>query len=383
MRLNEDRRGLHKTVAFTLLVLIAVLAVFYAVFSSVNDRAPREPALHFFLSPHPDDELQAWSSLTQDESIYPVFVLMTRGEASDRCNPDYQMSKQSLELGAVPPPVKVVDRGETCGDARVTLWNQMLDEAGKMDRSSRLGQNVTEYSETIAGHNAQIWIGSNSARVSLDLGDGKLQKTDVIKAVHELLDLRGPILPDLPLGIISTAAYFNDPEANPEIYSKQALAYPHPDHLAVTEAGTELAPLATEGSWIVTHPLDPRATHRKEINPKFYDYMMGLGEPGTTAADDKLWEGWKKPTKGLRITARTTHLKKLPDYPYVNVGSNGRFTDPSKSELGSLPKLGVYQREFGWLAFPDPWVPGEYQLAGSDCLFAQKNFYIHVPGADK
>ncbi len=383
MHLENDRAGLRRIVALTAILLVAVLGVFSLVYQNVNQRAEIEPGIHLYLTPHPDDELQGWSSLTSDLSIYPVFIVMTRGEISGRCKPESKMSEQSLALGALPPPVEPTGTGETCGDARIALWNMMLDEAGKMDKSARLGNNVSEYSETIAGRNAEVWVGSNSARISLDLGDGDLEQADVVKAVKEIIALRGSKLPDMPVSVITTSAYYNNPDVDPDLYSEQALGYPHPDHLAVTNAGIDLAPLALDGSWISTHPFDPRATHRKQINPEFYDYMMGLGDPNSDETAPELWEGWKVPTRDLTISTKTTALKDVPEYPYTNVKENKNFTDSGTSELAALPKLGVYQRVFGWLAFPDPWVPGKYQLADSDSLFAQENFFIHVPSGKR
>lgn len=136
-----------------------------------------------------------------------------------------------------------------------------------------------------------------------------------------------------------------------------------------------MAGLAEDGAWIVTHPFDARATHVLPINPDVYTAMMGLEKtPGVE------WTGWQEPTAGLRLLPQGAPPAEKITFPYTTPTPQG-FSEWGTSGLIDYQRTGIYQRVFGWLSFPDPWTPGTYQLADSDALFAQRNFYIHVPGS--
>lgn len=205
-----NRRLLAVTVLLSALALILT-------FTGLHLNHPEtQRGIHIFLTPHPDDELQGWSSLTNDPSIYTVFVASTRGESTRNCDPDIDAAHPGRpqvrpDLGEDPLPISPPPGRRTpgCGQARITSWNRFLDAAAAFSSSASLGEGtkIREFDMQIAGADAHAWVGSAGARVSLNLGDGHLQTPRVVAAVRELLGTRGKILPNLPVTMITCAGY--------------------------------------------------------------------------------------------------------------------------------------------------------------------------------
>ncbi|HHU10420.1 MAG TPA: hypothetical protein GXZ60_10455 [Intrasporangiaceae bacterium] len=350
--------------------VLAVVLASVAVFTLIGTDNEAARGIHLMVMPHPDDELQGWATLTNDPTVYTVFLTMTNGEATVRCAPDAAARALRTDLGERAIRTEGLESNSpACRDIRLESWNAFLDEAATTAVSARLGAEVAEHAWTISGRPARAWIGDGGARIALDLGDGALTSTMVVSATKEVLQQRGEALPDLPLDFMTSAAYYNDADGPSATGSPAAYPYAHPDHLAVTEAAFTLAPLARGGAWIVTHPFDPRATHVLRMDRERYDSLMALG----TGPDD-VWQGWRRPTAGLLLRPGDPPPDTLPTYPYSSV-------PPREGPgLGGMHRVGAFQQVYGWLAFPNPWTPGEYSLARSDALFARSVFYIHTDG---
>jgi hypothetical protein len=115
-------------------------------------RARLAKGVSYFIIPHPDDEVAAWSLVQRAK--YPVFVLMTQGERSAYCN----------------------DRGgkgsQSCKQDRLRSWDGFLNTYYAKGRAVK-GQNFTAY------------VDKSSARVVFDLGDGRLTEQAVTDAINQ------------------------------------------------------------------------------------------------------------------------------------------------------------------------------------------------------
>lgn len=353
------------------------LALALALTGSLLSVMGQEPArgIHLFVAPHPDDELQAWSTLTNDPSVYTVFVVLTRGENTARCDAaPVEQHAMEVHLGEAPLPLDPVGKGTAeCGATRIASWHAMLDAAGATNRSAALGAPVEQRTARLGSEDAEIWLGPAGARVVLDQGDGLLEQERVAAGIRAVLDFFVEELAGHEPLLLTSAAYFNDPAGGDPNSNAAALTYAHPDHLAATDAAMGLAAEFEEGAWLVTHPFDPRATDLREIPWAEYARMMGL-----EGLDGQPWNAWQAPVEGLKLSAGGGVPAELPAFAYTD--SQRGMTPSGASPLSAFQRTGIYQREFGWLAFPDPWVPGEYALTGSDALFPRNNAYIHVEG---
>ncbi len=327
--------------------------------------AAAEPTrLQLVVSPHPDDELEAWSQVDRSPDVYTVWLTMTRGEATAHCDPDVHTAELDVRAGEIPPSPPPEGAGTaSCVDARMASWTTFLrlawpapveeeDQAGddvpsrstapapqRLDLPDQPAGDGTEASDvpTRDGRpspGALAWVEPAMAMIALDAGDGQVSEDDVARGVRAVLAQRGRLLPDLPLARVVAAAYTGSlPDA----------PYDHPDHLAVTEALLErsltqaLAP--QDGTFVVTGTHDPRATLTSEVDRAEYRRLMGLG-PAVTGDD----------------------------------GS------PSPQ------RLGLAQRVYGWLAFPGgAWPPTETAVPDADgdpLIMARVQRFAHLPGPD-
>lgn len=338
-----------------------------------SSRGETMRGIHLFVSPHPDDELQAWSTLTNDPAVYTVFVVLTRGENTARCEPAWASAHaDDAAPGEANIPRDPVGRGtDACGRARLDSWHATLDAAASSTRSAGLGEPVRHSEVEMAGRPADVWWGTQGARMALDLGDGGLTRDSATEGIRAAMEQVDREMGDLPLLMLTTASYYNAPAADPATSDPAALVYSHPDHHAVTVAGLELAPAFEDGTWAVTHPFDPRATDIRAIDESVYEEMMGLRDP-----EGHTWGGWRLPTQDLRLAPGGSPPDPAPDFPYTDPRPD--ITPEGSSPLSNHPRTGIYQQQYGWLAFPGPWVPGEYALAGSDALFPRHHAYIHA-----
>lgn len=311
--------------------------------STVPTVSPSEPpaqarGLHIYLLPHPDDELSAWTSLVDGDDLYPVLVLLTRGEATQRCATASLAKHLNAARGEIPPtPDPGTDTASmaTCQEARLNSFRQAVSEAADHTPVVALDWTDTRTVE-LDGQAAEVVSGPSAALVVLDLGDGTLTADRVESAVRTLLEESSSWMPDLPLVRVTSSAYYATQAATESaecddtacLDGGQAYVYDHPDHAAVWEAARSLAPLTEQGSWVVTQPNDSAADRHLALPEEMYQQFMELG-PG----------------------------------------------DPWTAE-----RRGTYQRIYGWLAFPDVWRPGDLPTQDAQVLFPRvQSFEIVTP----
>lgn len=301
--------------------------------------APEPRGLHLILLPHPDDELSGWTALLEAEDLMPVLVLLTHGEATQRCTADVMAGHLQTDLGEVPPDPDPTTEGggsAACRQARLGSFRRAMTEAAVHTPSAQLDWSASRPLEDPgldgphSGLDGHLVTGPSAALVILDLGDGTLTADGVEDAVGSLMASRPTGLPDLPLVRVTSAAYYATDESPTGCDNLglcppggEPYVYGHPDHLAVREAARALAPTAEEGSWLVTHSYDPRAGRHLALPEDVYDAFLGLGE-------------------GAPGTAR---------------------------------RLGSHQRVYGWLAFPDAWRLGDLPLQDDQVLFPRVQSY--------
>lgn len=360
----------RKEALFALLVALLVTALCATVIYNLHSESPRQ--MHLFLTPHPDDELQGLTTLSTDNTTYTLVVTATQGEATRNCRLDGYPDLQT-EWGEIPPlHPQAAARSPECGENRINSWNQFWDRVASKYPAMALDLAATHKTMTLGGKPAETWLGKNSGRIALNLGDGKLTTSKVMSAVDEILALRGQALPDLPLVAITAAGYYNNPEIDHHFSSAAALPYLHPDHLAVTNAGVKLADRAKHGAWVVVNPFDPRANEKRVLSRSDYEDYMGLEHDG------KPWTNWESEFGGIEIEPGDKPGHYQP-FSWIDTDMRNGFSHVSK--LREATRQGAYQQYYGWLAFPDPWIPGEYQLANSDVLFARHQFFLHTRSA--
>lgn len=291
--------------------------------------------LHLYLVPHPDDELSAWTSLTDAAKLWPVIVVLTQGEQTGRCA-DVLDQYLQVELGErVPVPLPVTGRGSSeCRQARLGSLREWLTQAAESTPAvAYLGSGDVEVHATAVGP-AQLTVGRQGALVVLDLGDGRVTADIVQQAVDEVLRLDG--VPALPLARITAAAYYAEADATTAECPAAVLCppggrpcnYPHLDHKAVRDAARTIADRASDGAWLVTTPYDPAAAVFRALPRPLYETFMGLDGPDP-------------------ITAHRT---------------------------------GSFQQVYGWLAFPDAWRTGDLPLDQDQVLFSRvQSFEVVLP----
>ena len=339
-----------------------------AAASSVTSRAPTR--LQLVVSPHPDDEMEAWSQVDPSPDVHTVWLTMTRGEATAHCGPQTLAAELDVAAGEIAPPAPRGPGTRSCEDARMAAWTTFLtlahgrgEPAGRGDHGSGAAASVGERAGGRAGPGAPrrldlpdrpaasglpaapvatrggraspgalVWAGDRQSMVAVDAGDGEVTVAEVGWAVRAVLAQRGALLPDLPLERVVSAAYVGAP---PDA------TYQHPDHRAVQEALLDpaltaaLAPL--RGTYVVTGAHDPRANLTGAIPPDEYERLMGLG-------------------------------------PQV-AGDHG----------ATVRREGLMQRVYGWLAFPGGfWPPTERPVddaAGDPLIMARVQSFVHLPGS--
>ncbi len=337
----------------------------------------RPTRLQLVVSPHPDDEMEAWSQVERSPDVFTVWLTMTRGEATTHCDPVVHTAELDVAAGEIPPSPPPEGAGTaSCADARMASWTTFLSLAwsGADDADTGAGPDADTDTDTDTDERtaevperstlpesrqvdlppqeaadglpaaapatrgaapspgALVWTEPTMAMVALDAGDGEVTGDEVAWGVRAVLAQRGALLPDLPLTRVVSAAYAGEAPDAP---------YQHPDHLAVTDALLDpaltraLAP--RDGTFVVTGAHDPRASITSEVAPAEYRRLMGLG----------------------------------PDV----VGDDG----------SPVPRrLGLAQRVYGWLAFPGGWWPRTERAVpdpdGEPLIMARVQSFVHLPG---
>jgi hypothetical protein len=185
----------------------------------------------YFIIPHPDDEVSAWALAQQ--ARYPIFVLMTQGEASVHCQP----------LGG--------QGSEQCKTARVEAWDQFLDSYYAVQPAPAEGP-------------YKLYVGLRSARMIFDFGDQRLTVAEVESAITSAREV-GALL-----GLTE------------EFLISAGRQYEHPDHLAVV-SGVKDYPFSDK--IFVDGPLDPR----RNFSLRVADYQRLSSCPGGTVNQAYAW----------------------------------------------------------------------------------------------
>jgi len=331
--------------------------------------------LQYFLSPHPDDVFMGWSLVQDSATNYPVFITLTKGESTAYCTGD----------DATPLTVQywgTFDRAtpEGCKGARMASLNNWLDDQSDADpflddyvraEQPGLGSNMVKSVEiapaggtddgapsrngltscrpawggggctganpnagaavpdnlnpgggTVVAQQVTWYVGTTSARVELDLGDGNLTDAEVVWALEYVRDNRASKLPLTEEYGVIAAAYANVAHA----YSA-CTDYSHHDHRAVHEAvyNTDLIP-----------------------------------------------DSGNHPQWGATCGSRTKTTGVDPEALPANGGRANRISNAHYAENMSGPSA-YFQRRFGWLHGDSPWPSSPDPMIAT--VFAQWNYF--------
>lgn len=236
------------------LALLAVLALTAITACTQSDTSAGDPTeLRYVLSPHPDDEFQAWSLLEDTPDAYTVFIMLTRGEETRFCEPDTYAAEGYDE--GLEPPAEPQPEGRwtaSCTRARLASWVTFMEAMAAEDPGlpgdfadpvtagpfAAAGTRICRHDDDreLCGQDqrtGKVWVDSSDrgALVSFDLGDGDLTADEVAWALETVRDHREDLGLDTELpesGIIGASFANRD---HPDCF-----AYDHPDHHAVHEA---------------------------------------------------------------------------------------------------------------------------------------------------
>lgn len=236
--------------------------------------------LQYVLIPHPDDEFSAWSLIQNSTENYPVFILLTHGEATGMCDGH----GLQVDLGErVPQPQPFTGtHTANCGAQRLDSWHAFLDGMAEID--SRLDSPALV--GTVEGF--ELRVGEQSARAVFDGGDGRLSPlfvTDALQTVRRHRD-RFPVQREY--GVIG-AAYYNDRYPG-------AWRYTHPDHLAVHRALFDTDQGLPGPQWGLTAHSDPDAAppHGRigQTSPDVFAAAMSVAPDGQRTGIFQRAYGW-------------------------------------------------------------------------------------------
>lgn len=313
------RQVRRRAAAATGLLLAAATAC-----TSSGGSAVEPTQVAYVVSPHPDDEFQAWSLVEDSPDTYTVFIMLTQGEETRFCEPDTYAAEGYDEPHE--PPAEPEPRGrwtESCSTARLASWVAYTEDMAATDPSlpGDLGESTTAGPFPASGtticrddrdtkhcgaeqRTAQVWLDSQDrgALVSFDLGDGDLSADEVVWALETVRDHREDLGLDTELpesGIIGAAFANRD---HPDCF-----VYDHPDHHAVHEALAD-HDFGTGPQSAATCRTDPRAD-------RFETVTASAGETAF-AVDGK-----------ERVGAHTTAYGWLHEefYPLDRTGQNELF----------------------------------------------------------
>lgn len=242
--------------------------------------------IRYVVTPHPDDEFEAWSMV--DESLhYTVFILLTRGENSGFCNgagiSTEVVGDQARLAERIPFPQPFQGPGQVCAQQRIDAWSSFLNEMSSADSAVDLPTYLGEFNTAIDPNrfipsrlsgglrvpatNYQLWVGPKTARFVFDLGDGDLSENEVIWAIDRVRELRSKVLPVQAEDSAIAAAYYNDRFSG-------GVTYVHPDHAAVQDALLDHDFGLPRGQYGRTVPGDPDRTITLSIQPSVYCAAM-------------------------------------------------------------------------------------------------------------
>jgi len=278
--------------------LLAVAAVGILLSSAIvvavtrlQKGAPIPESIDLIVMPHPDDEMEAWSVIEDNDRAYSVFVYLTLGEETAFCAPDlpgYQEATGERE----PRPMPEGKHSEACQNERINSTLHFLNDMAETDPglphgfsesamqwSARFPENGVQLlridgdTQSAADRRARVFDGGeHGLAIFFDMGDGDLTEAEARWAIDTVLTNREALgIPDLSWNRMIGASFFHD-----DVYA-HCMDYPHPDHESVH--GTVWDDRSSEFSeWIVpTCQQDPEATREGFVN--HFGDAMELGEP--------------------------------------------------------------------------------------------------------
>jgi hypothetical protein len=247
--------------------------------------------LQYVLIPHPDDEFAAWSMIEGAADNYPVFILLTHGEATAFAD------GHGLQVGLgerVPQPQPFHGPHSLFAHAqRLDSWHAFLDRMAALDAT--LDSPPFFQHLVVDGRGFDVFIGTRTARVVFDLGDGSLTEDDVGWALRTVrANVRGFLPVTQEYGAIG-AAYFNADNPGP--------IYTHPDHRAVHRALWDTDFGLPGPQWGRTTDSDPDVARTSEVTPETYRQAMEVGAGGQRLGAVQQVYGWLgAPAEGFPTT---------------------------------------------------------------------------------
>lgn len=258
-------------------------------------------ATTYVVLPHPDDEFQAWSLLEHRPDRYEVLIALTHGEQSAYCRPDLPGYRPGIEPAPSPLPT---GQGEpSCDEARLTSFRGFVEDMARADDSlpgsfTDLGTRGPFPTGGVAlcrddgdvpcrsVATARVWRDDRGrgALVVFDLGDGDLTAEEVGWALRTVRD-QGPALGlgDAPPAGDVVGAYASVPG--------DGFPYPHPDHLAVRQALTEVD-LGMGRQRGATSRGDPGVALVRDVGEASARTAFGRTDDGRAAGAHDRWYGW-------------------------------------------------------------------------------------------
>lgn len=230
--------------------------------------ATTKTSINYVVAAHPDDEFLGWSLVEGRPEVYPVFVVLTQGDATgfgsgaghegdlgeDHPGGAFPSPRYSPELKA----------------QRIGSWHRFLDAMAGIDGHLGIPGAVGSGAKPDGSYPYTVHVGDSSARVVFDSDDGTLSATEVADMVEVVRRHVAPgRFPDLPEGDLIGTSYSNLTDA-------AAVSYTHSDHLAVHQAlwGTDFAvPGHQYGR--TTHA-NPDRDLVRAVTPQTYQAVMGV-----------------------------------------------------------------------------------------------------------
>ncbi len=238
--------------------------------------------LQYVLIPHPDDEFEAWSLIGGQPELYPVFILLTHGEATGMC----LGSGLREDLGErVPQPQPFTGpHTPNCAAQRLDSWHTFLDAMAGIDDTLDVPTRVDPQPDGF-----ELFVGERSARAVFDGGDGTLTAEYVTQALAQVRRTRGTLLPALDEGDVLGAAYYNRDYPGAAIYL-------HADHRAVHVAlfhTDQQVPGAQYGRTAHSDPdASPPNGRIAEVDPSVYEQAMAVAPDGQRSGLLQVIYGW-------------------------------------------------------------------------------------------
>lgn len=212
---------------------------------------------------------------------FPVFVLLTHGEATTFC---HGHGLQAHLGERVPAPQPFTGPGtDNCRRQRLDSWHAFLDGMAAVDPHLDIPDRVGE----VGG--CEVFAGERSARVIFDGGDGRLTPEFVSAALAHTRSLRLTHFPVQTEHRVVGAAYRNASTPGSVISD-------HPDHRAVHLALWHTDHGLPGSQWGRTARGDedavPPAGRTESVEPELYHWTMAVEPDGRRTGLLQVVYGW-------------------------------------------------------------------------------------------